>query len=434
MAGGTLKNVRRSLRKLWDKSQPFLKYPRLWIAMAWRQFLRRTTFIAITGSNGKTTVTRVLAAVLSSHAPTQWTRMNRNQQGGFTETIAFSLPWKTRFAVFEVGAGARNSIRKATRLIRPDISVVLSVFLEHRSTFQTIEAVAREKADLLAGLGPDGVAVINADDPNVASMPVPPVRKVIRYGASPGNDAYFEDAVSAWPQLLHFTAVVGGRRQEIRSRLLGMHWTGPLLAAVAVADHLGVPLDQAARVIETVGPYPGRMQVVQLPSGAAVIRDEFKASEHTIEVAFKELRKARARRKFLAFCDVSETPKSPRKRLREIGRQAALLVDFALFIGDHAHHGVQGALLNGMGEDRALAFPDYEAAADFLKPLLGPGDLLLLKASRNNQLPRLFYSLLGDVRCKIPTCGKTMVCDDCPEFRNPELVRRANVELTAHPD
>jgi hypothetical protein len=87
-----------------------------------------------------------------------------------------------------------------------------------------------------------------------------------------------------------------------------------------------------------------------------------------------------------------------------------------------------------MGEDRALSLPDYQAASGFLKPLLGPGDLLLLKAGRNNQLPRLFYSLLGDVRCTIPTCGKPMVCDGCPEFRNPDLVRLANVELTATPD
>jgi UDP-N-acetylmuramoyl-tripeptide--D-alanyl-D-alanine ligase len=422
--------VQKKLLKIWKASQPFLKTPRLWVAIVLRKFLWRTTFIAITGSNGKTTATRYLAAILSSQAPTQWTRLNRNAQAGFTETIAFCKPWKTRFAVFEVGAGKPAAIKKAAHLIRPHISVVLSVFLEHRSFFKSIESVAREKADLLTDLPQNGVAVINADDPYVARMSVPSGRKLIRFGASADCEVYYENATSAWPQMLRFTAVVNGQRQEIRTRLLGTHWVGSILACIAVAHHLGVPLDQIARVIEGVSPYPARMQVVRLPSGAVVIRDEFKGSRHTINAAFEELRKASARRKFLVFCDVSESSLSPRIRLGKIGRKAAELFDYAIFIGDKSHHGIRGAREGGLSEERAAAFPDYSEAAEFLKPILGPGDVVLMKSGQNNQLPRLFFSLLGEVRCTIPVCNKHMVCDDCPEFRFPELVKLANEQLT----
>lgn len=65
------------------------------MALVLRTFLRQTTFIAITGSNGKTTATRYLAAILSSHTPIQWTRLNRNTESGITETIAFCKPWST---------------------------------------------------------------------------------------------------------------------------------------------------------------------------------------------------------------------------------------------------------------------------------------------------------------------------------------------------
>ncbi len=423
--------MRRKLLKIWNASQPFLKTPRLWVAIVLRKFLWRTTFIAITGSNGKTTATRYLAAILSSHAPTQWTRLNRNAQDGFTETIAFCIPWKTRFAVFEVGAGKPAAVRKATRLIKPQISVVLSVFLEHRSFFKTVEGVAREKAELLANLPQNGVAVINADDPYVARMHVPSGRKLIRFGASADCDVYYQNASSAWPQMLRFTAVVNGQHQEIRSRLLGMHWVGTILACIAVAHHLGVPLAQIAQVIEGVSPYPARMQVVRLPSGAVVLRDEFKGSLHTITAAFEELSKASAERKFLVFCDVAESSRSPRIRLGKIGRRAAELVDYAIFIGDKSHHGVRGAREGGLSEENAVAFSNYSEAAEFLKPILGRGDVVLLKAGKNNQLPRLFYSMLGEVRCTIPVCNKHMVCDDCPEFRNPELVQLANEQLTA---
>jgi len=408
--------------------------PRLWVAIVLRKFLWRTTFIAITGSNGKSTATRYLAAILSSHAPTQYTRINRNTRGGFTETIAYCNPWKTRFAVFEVAAGRPDAIRQAGRLIRPHISVVLSVFLEHRSFFKSLEAVAQEKAGLFTHLPGNGVAVLNADDPFVARMPVPPGRKVIRFGACSDYDAYYENATSAWPQMLRFTAVVNGQRQDIRTRLLGTHWAGSILACIAVAHHLGVPLKQIAQVIEGVPPYPGRMQVVRLPSGAVVIRDEFKGSQHTITAAFEELRKASARRKFLVFCDVSESALSPRARLGKVGRRAAELADYVLFIGDKAHHGVRGAREGGLSEEQALAFVNYSEAAEFLKPVLGPGDVVLMKAGRNNQLPRLFYSMLGEVRCTIPVCIKRMVCDDCPEFRNQALVQRANEQLTVGAD
>jgi len=426
--------VRRQLLKIWKTSQPYLRKPRLWTAFVLRGLLRRTTFIAITGSNGKTTATRILAEILSSHAPTQWTRMNRNTMPGITETIAFCVPWKTRFAVFEVGAGAPGQVRKSARLIRPHISVVLSVFLEHRFSLRTLEQVAREKAELLANLAPEGIAVINADDPRVANMPVPPGRKVIRYGASASNDVWYENAVSAWPQMLRFTAIVNGQRQDIRTRLLGTHWIGAILACIAVAHHLGVPLEQIARVIKQVPPYPGRMQVVRLPSGAVVIRDEFKGSRHTVTAAFAELRKATARRKFLVFGDEDESSYSPRERLKKVGRSAADWADYAIFVGDKSHHGVRGAQQGGVPRNQALAFADYSAAADFIAPILGPGDVVLLKADRNNQLPRLFFSLLGQVRCTIPACSRPLVCDDCVEYRNAELVQLANDHLTVGAD
>src|SRR5690606_41586835 len=90
-------------------------------------------------------------------------------------------------------------------------------------------------------------------------------------------------------------------RQPIRPPGLGGDGIGALAAAVRVAGRLGVPLARIAEAVAPVPPYPGRMQVVRLPGGAVVIRDECKGSPHTVQAAFTELRKARAERKFLAF-------------------------------------------------------------------------------------------------------------------------------------
>jgi len=416
--------------RAWDALQPALMLPRWWVASLLRRLLFRTTMIAITGSNGKTTATRYLAAILSAEAPTQWTRLNRNNAAGVTETIAFCRPWSTRYAVFEIGLGYPGTIARLAGLVRPHIAVELSVFLEHRSAMKTLEATAREKAELLKFLQPGGTAVLNMDDPLVAGMTVPPGRDIVRVGSGPDNDVRCGEIVSAWPQLLRFTVFTNGDRRDIRTRLLGEHWVGPLLSCIAVAVRLGVPLERIAHAIEQVPPYPGRMQVVELPSGAIAIRDEFKGSQHTIDSAFEVLRKAEAGRKFLVFGDVAETKEKPRKRLARIGRTAAAMTDFAVFVGDNAHHGRRGALNAGMDEGHALAFSEYEQAADFLRPVLGPGDVILFKASWGNSLTRVFFSLIGEVRCRISDCKRPMVCDDCREFRNPELLRRVRDELT----
>lgn len=426
--------MRKQLRSLWKASQPALRKPRLWVALSLRKLLRKTTFIAITGSSGKSTATHYLAAILSSQAPTQWTRLNRNTEDGFTETLAFCATGKTRYAVFEVGAGLEGGMDKAIRIIQPHISVVLTVFLEHRSLFKSIEGVAHEKEKLLSGLPPNGLAVLNADDPMVAEMTVPAGRRHLRFGSSAECQISYENAVSAWPQMLRFTAIVDGQRQEIRTRLLGTHWVGVLLACIAVAHDLGVPLDQIARTIEEVPPYPGRMQVVRLPSGAVVIRDEFKGHAHSTEVAFEELRKATAERRIVVYGDVAEAMHGPRTRLRQIGRKAAELADFAIFVGEEARHGADGAKLGGLPEERVRAFPGYSEAADFLKPLLRSGDVVLFKADHNKQLPRLFFSLLGTVSCTLPACKRPMVCDDCSEFQDRELVQITNEELTVLAD
>src|SRR5690606_37008676 len=185
-------------------------------------------------------------------------------------------------------------------------------------------------------------------------MNVPRGCNRIHFGQPADCGVRCEDVVSAWPRLLGFTAVVHGERQQIRTRLLGAHWIGSLLAAIAVADRLGVPLNRIAEASAQMPPYPGRMQVVRLPGGAVVIRDECKGSPHTVQAAFTELRKARAERKFLVFCDLSESPLSPRRRLEMIGREAASVADYVIFIGEGAPHGVNGAREAGLAEARAL--------------------------------------------------------------------------------
>ena len=150
---------------LW-KVKCFLMYV---AAYLWRRLLFRTTFIAITGSVGKTTAKECLAAIMSSRFPTASTWANQNDESGVPRSILRVRPWH-RFAVLEVAASGRGLMRRSAPLVSPDVALVLTVARTHMRSHKTLESVAAEKFELLKALRPGGTAVLNADSSWVAAM------------------------------------------------------------------------------------------------------------------------------------------------------------------------------------------------------------------------------------------------------------------------
>lgn len=407
-----LNNLRRSLRHRWFSFQGRLMYV---AAFIWRRLLFRTTFIAITGSLGKTTCKECLAAILSSRFPTARSLANQNDWYGVPRSLLRVRPWH-RFAVLEVAASSRGQMNRSAALVRPHIGVILNVARTHTQYFRTLENTAAEKAALLSALAPGGVAVLNGDDPRVRTMADGGSFPVRWFGSSPSFEVWAERVSSKWPDRLSFQAHAGTVSDQVRTQLVGVHLTASVLGSVAAAGVCGLGLSEAVEPLRRVEPQPARMQPVRLASGATFLRDDLNSSIDTVGVALRVLEESVATRKILVFSDMSDSRQSPRDRIARVGRESARIADVAIFVGDRAERGTRAAVAAGMPQENAHCFVSAEQAAEFLKTELRQEDLVLLKGRTSDHLSRIFLAQLGTVRCWRASCPTQKPCDTCAEL------------------
>ena len=385
-------------------------------AFLWRRMMFRTTFIAVSGSVGKTTTKELLRVILASHAPTTATvaTVNHRKTGGPEAVLLGVRPWH-RYAVIEAGVERPGDMASVIKLLKPDVGVMLDVKRCHMMMFRTMEALADEKADLVRNLRRRSRAILNLDNPYVADMADVAPCEVVGFGTGDSARVKLLEARSRWPERLTLRIAVDGEAYEVRTRLVGTHWATAVLAALTTALTCGVPLDAAIASVGQVEPFWARMQPITLPgSGAVVIRDEWNGSIDTFEAAFKVMEEASAERKILVLSDYSDTSTKLRGRANHLGRRGAGIADLLVFVGDYAERSVAAAMDEGMGKDNARAFVTMAAAAEFLRAELSAGDLLLLKGQSNHHLTRVYLALLGEVTCTTVSCSRQILCDRCP--------------------
>jgi UDP-N-acetylmuramoyl-tripeptide--D-alanyl-D-alanine ligase len=383
-------------------------------AFLWRRLMFRTTFIAITGSAGKSTTTACLASILSSHAPTNWLPGGRNS---LTVRILLNTRWRHRFAVIEAGSNTPGELRRAARLIAPDVVVMLRVLSIHSNVFPTIEAVAEEKAGLLSRLTARNTAILNADDPRVLAMAERSPARIRTFGVSPESVVVADQISAAWPQRLTFRVRCGDQSARIETNLLGEQFLPSVLAAVTTAMSCGVPLEQCAAALKNVPPVLGRMSPMQLSNGACIIRDEFNANLPSLMAGLDFLARAQAERRIVVVGDVFDTGLSGRPRARDIGRRVAQAADMAVFLGKNGRLAVRSAVEAGMAEGSVWAYEDFRAAASFLKSELRSGDLVLSSGWEGRHVERMFLSQVGDIGCWIERCTVVRPCEMCSKLK-----------------
>jgi UDP-N-acetylmuramoyl-tripeptide--D-alanyl-D-alanine ligase len=389
------------------------------LAYLWRRLLFRTTFIAITGSAGKTTAKECMAAILSTQFSTASTLNNQNDRYGVPRTMLRVRPWH-RCAVIEMGTDGPGLIKRSAQLVRPDVAIILTVTNSHTKVFSSLEQIAAEKSSLLDALLPSGLAILNADDPSVRLMASSCRCKVKTFGLSAGQDLWADEVSSAWPETLTLRVHTKVGVERVRTKLVGRHWANSVLAGIAGALACGVPLKVAAAAVANVEPFPARMQPIKLPNGATMIRDELNGSYDTWQAAVKVLGDSQGARRVLVMSDVSDWPKKslkPRDRNKELGRTASRVADVAIFVSEHAHHAVKAAVAAGMHPDSVHGFTNLLMAAEHLKSELRHGDFVLLRGRATDHLSRICFAQFGEIECWKTHCGKTIVCDHCNELR-----------------
>ncbi|MDX6511606.1 MAG: UDP-N-acetylmuramoyl-tripeptide--D-alanyl-D-alanine ligase [Gaiellaceae bacterium] len=385
-------------------------------ARVYRRLLVGPTFIGITGSAAKTTTKDLLAEVLGTTLRGTKTPANDNRVSSVARTI-LGTKLRDSFSIAEVAAWRPGSVAEVSKLVRPGIAVVTTIGLDHRSRFRSLDAIAAEKGALVAALPADGIAVLNADDPQVIAMAEGFPGHVITFGEDPGAMVRAEDVHSSWPEHLRFTLCLGGRRYPVRTRLNGRHWTTSVLASFAVAVAMDVPVESALPAVAAFEPMGARMNAVEV-DGITFVRDDNKSPYWSLGTVLDFVAEARAERTVLVLGTLSDYAGSASIKYRQSAERALAVADEVVFVGRNSKYALK-ARTNGGGN--LSTFLTVREAAEHFRTELRPGDLVVLKGSnRADHLLRLFLTRTTDVRCWRTACGRRRFCDACELLHVPE--------------
>lgn len=358
--------------------------------------LDRLTVIGLTGSSGKTTTKDMIAQLTARVGPTVAPEGSFNNELGHPYTALRAGP-DTRFLVLEKGARGPGHIAHLCRVVPPRIGLVLNVGVAHIGEFGSVEAIAAAKGELVEALPPDGVAVLNLDDPRVAAMSRRTSATVVGYGlhggpphpaggpAARAADVTLDDRGRA-----SYTLVTPAGSQRVRLAVAGGHQVGNSLAVAAVGLQLGLDLPEIAQALGELAPRsPRRMDVRDRPDGVTVIDDSYNANPASVAVALQALaamgqpRDRRPRRTVAVLGYLAELGHHERDGHREVGALAADLgVDLLVVVGAAAagiHH---GAVARQTWGGEAVLVADQDEAVAVLAERLRSGDVVLVKGSR----------------------------------------------------
>lgn len=333
--------------------------------------------VGITGSNGKTTTREMLVAILATRFGVLRAEGNLNTETGVPLTILRLEPGVHEVLVLEMGMQGPGEIARLAELARPSIGVVTGIGTVHIEFFDSQEGIARAKGELVAALPTDGLAILNHDDPLTPILRELSRAPIRTFGLEGGD--------------YHGTGYEAGRFSvrgvPVRLGVPGAHQARNALAALAIGDHLGVPLAEGARALAEVA-VERRLQSLPAAAGFSVVDDAYNASPESMLAAFDAVSEQRGSGRLLAVLG----------EMRELG---PLATEAHLRVGARAREVFDDVCVVDVGNGRLLAgaaggalVADKAAAVRWVKERAGKGDLVLVKASHGVALEGVVQELL----------------------------------------
>lgn len=350
--------------------------------------LFRGPVVAITGSAGKTTAKNMLAAILAQQGPTVATLGNLNNELGVPLTLA-RLAADTHFAVIEMGAGAPGDIAYLCDIAAPTVSILLNASAAHLAHYDNVQAIADTKGEILDGLAPGGVAIINADSPYTSQWSDRAQgARVVRFGVGEQADCRALRIAYQGYQGSRFTLSFGEVCVDIALAIPGLPGVMNALAAAAAALVLGCSPEQVADGLASYPAQAGRGLVLRSGSGASIIDDTYNANPASVKAAIDVLAQSVGRR-VLILGPMLELGRDSERLHEEVGAySAAAGIDELWAIGEMA-----AAIARGFGP-QTKCYPDNATAIQSLSPL-SARDTVLVKGSRGAALETVVAALAG---------------------------------------
>lgn len=371
--------------------------------------------IAITGSQGKTTTTQILAFILSKIAPTVVTDINLDTIYNVPITALKAKPW-TKYAVFELGVDHIGEMDKHLEIVKPKIGIITGISPVHTDAehFGSLENLIKEKRKLIEKL-PDkkngGVAILNFDDENVRKMASFTKAKVIFYGSDKKNCPFFFDKKSVRVTIRGTSFIINNFKVKIP--LIGLHHPSNLTAVYAALSIIS-PNDKEKikkiflENIKKFKPLRGRMNIEKGPKNTLLLNDCLRANPKSTEEGLKTFYAINYQKgRKIAVLGIMGELYNPIKEHQQTGKIIAQYPpDIIIGIGNFRRYTIEEAIKNGYPKKNAFFAKDVFEAADFLKTIIKPNDFIYLKGSLLRNLWRIIKILKKEAVC----CNKEL----CP--------------------
>lgn len=351
----------------------------------------RLTVIGVTGSFGKTSTKNYLYRILSQKYNVLMTPGNYNTTLGVVRTVREQLkPYHDIFIV-EMGAKQPGDIREICDLVHPSIGIVTAVGEMHLETFHTVENIRRTKFELLDSLPEDGMGVVNIDSEPIAASDILHDRRITTYAVHNSAADYRATDINYTSKFTDFSVVTRqGARTGYATQLAGRGNILNLLAAIAVADRLGVEETLQKRAIRRLEQIEHRLSINRASGGITVIDDAYNSNPAGARMALEVLRDFAldiGGRRIVVTPGFVELGERQEELNRQFGRDMAKACDVAVVVNltnrDAITEGLKEA---GFPAERIHRMASFAEASEFLQRVLTPGDVILYE----NDLPDSF--------------------------------------------
>ena len=349
------------------------------------------TVIGVTGSVGKTTTREMITAAINACIPVFHTEGNRNSQLGVPLTLADMLDKPSEAAVIEMGISEPGGMDKLTRMVMPDIAVCTMIGVAHIEFMKTQEGIRSEKLRIAGRMNENGLLFLNADDKLLWDMKGKTEVKTLFFGTNPEAD-YRAENIRFENGYNTYDYVHGSDRITVLLSSLGRHNVLNSLVAMAICDVMGLDLMKAAGAFEN---FQGlRQKVLSSDKGYTIIDDTYNASPDSMKAAINVLRDIEVTGKKIAVLgSMFELGPSSDDYHREVGEYIVNINDSSNSVDELVTVGEGGKLIaegaNNAENLHISEFDNKEDATEYIKSILKPGDVIIIKASNGMHLSEI---------------------------------------------
>jgi len=390
--------------------------------------------IAVTGSVGKTSTKEAIYSVLASTYNVRTNFKNYNNEIGIPLTIIGSesggrsapkwllVIWRAcrllvkkdkqypNILILEMGADHPGDIKYLADFVPIRVAVVTAVAPVHLEFFETLDQVAKEKANLVKVVPKSGYVVLNHDDPLVIRMREKTNAQVMTFGLTTGADiSGSEIAIShdvdykdiSTIQGISFKLIYAGKVIPVLlPKILGEHLVYTSLAAISVGIIYELNLHTIIASLKNFEPPRGRMHIIAGIKNTLLIDDTYNSSPLAATKALYQLSRinvGQSRKKYAVLGDMLELGRYSEQAHLEIGAAVAQYkIDYLVTVGERSRDTVRAAIKGGLGKDRCFSFDEAQSAGLFLQDRISQGDAVLIKGSQGMRMEKVVKELMAE--------------------------------------